>query len=544
MLWHIKPEDDDAVDGQNIWVIVRKVVILSSKHRPEQVRTPQYDKSTKPHMKAIYAILSLLLPLSLAAEQVESTAGTLKGKIRSTDITTLSLTGTIDASDIDYINDSLRLLKTLDLADVSIRSYNGKRLANGRNYSPDNTLPEFCLLGSQIETIILPKGLKCMADGCLSASSITRIDIPESVDSIGTGACNNCISLTEVILPASVRYLPSQIFKGCRSLTVIKLPQTVEKLCYESFMGCTSLTEIRFPDALSIIEDRVFSGCKNLSDICFTSSIQTIGEEAFTGTGLTIADMTACRSLNTLGDWAFSHCDNLGTAILPENLTTLGDGLFFDCNSLTAIAMPSGITRLANYMLKGSGLSDAEQAIGPEIKEIGDYTLYGNDKITTLKLNKAINKLGDKALAMLSALKTLDVTEIEELPELGQNVFEGTAGPDIILSTAAMMVPVFKATPQWQDFDIKSEGSADAITPEAGITGRLTNRIDGKILWINAPCAMKAITVSDLQGHITVRQAINGDTTACIPTDNIPHGVAILTVQFDNTTFTNIKIIL
>lgn len=483
--------------------------------------------------------------MSLAAEQVESTAGTLKGKVTSHDIITLTVSGTIDASDIDFINNSLTSLKHLDLSYATITAYQGEVLTNGRNYSADNTLPEFGLIGSRIETILLPKELKCLSDGCLAASSITSITLPESVDSIGTGAFNGCSRLAEANLRLTqTTSLPTQVFKGCISLTDIELPPNTKQIADEAFMGCNSLAQIHIPASLQIIGNKAFNGCNALNDINFTINLHTIGDNVFTGTALETADMTACKSLNHIGNRAFSHCSRLETVMMPENLTSLGDGVFFNCNSLTNILMPATLTRLTPYMFKGTGISDAGHIIVEGIREIDDYALYGNTNITEAKLPGSINRLGDKALSGMVALTVLDVTEIQELPELGDDVFEGTAGEDVRLVTTVDMAPIFKTTPQWQDFDITIDENADAPAPGTDTIGSLKLRRDGNTLWINAPRAIDSITVSDLNGRTTAHAAGHGDTTAAISTATVPGGIAIVTVRYDNATCANIKIIL
>lgn len=485
--------------------------------------------------------------MSLAAEQVESTAGTLKEKISSTSITTLTVTGEIDASDIDFINNSLTELKTLDLSAATIAAYHGEMLSNGRNSSAANTLPEYLLIGSPIESIKLPDGLKCLADGCLAASSITSVSIPEYTDSIGCGIFNNCTALTHVTLPESITRLPDLVFKNCKSLIDITLPQALEAIGNQAFMGCTTIESIKLPEKLQFIGTEAFNNCKSLNDIQFSKNLNAIGDMAFGNTSVASIDMTACTSLKSLGCWTFAHCGRLEEAILPGGLTTLGDGLFFDCNQLTTIIMPTNITRLAPYMFKGAGITDTELIVNDKLNDIGDYALYGNENITAARLPGSISSLGDKALAGLSSLTMLDVTDLKELPSLGEDVFEGTAGQEVTLSVSQDMATAFKTAPQWQEFNIVTDENAGITAIGDDTTSgnmSLKLRHDGNTLWINAPHVIDSLTISDLQGHTLARSAGFNDTTASIATYNIPRGVVIVTVQYDNTARTNIKIIL
>ena len=59
--------------------------------------------------------------------------------------------------------------------------------------------------------------------GC---SSLTRLDIPNSVTEIGDGAFDGCSSLTSLTIPETVRKIGPCAFDGCISLTNLQLPNS------------------------------------------------------------------------------------------------------------------------------------------------------------------------------------------------------------------------------------------------------------------------------------------------------------------------------
>ncbi|MBP3761494.1 MAG: leucine-rich repeat protein, partial [Ruminococcus sp.] len=66
-------------------------------------------------------------------------------------------------------------------------------------------------------------------------SSLTKIEIPDSVTSIGEYAFFGCSSLTKIEIPDSVTSIGEYAFFGCSSLTEIKVPDSVTSIGYGAF---------------------------------------------------------------------------------------------------------------------------------------------------------------------------------------------------------------------------------------------------------------------------------------------------------------------
>ena len=88
-----------------------------------------------------------------------------------------------------------------------------------------------------------------------NCSSLTCIEIPESVTSVNGKAFYNCNSLISVTIPGSVTSIGNQAFYNCSSLTSVEIPKGVTSIGTEAFSHCSNLISITIPEGLTSIED-------------------------------------------------------------------------------------------------------------------------------------------------------------------------------------------------------------------------------------------------------------------------------------------------
>ncbi|MBQ5398583.1 MAG: leucine-rich repeat domain-containing protein [Ruminococcus sp.] len=120
--------------------------------------------------------------------------------------------------------------------------------------------------------------------------------------SIGASAFQNCSSLTEINLPDSLTSIGSSAFQSCMSLTEINLPDSLTSIGNSAFSSCSALTEINFPDSLKTIGTAAFSNCLALTELTLPDSLTSIGAQVFSYcsslTNLTLAQGFNCNGLN------------------------------------------------------------------------------------------------------------------------------------------------------------------------------------------------------------------------------------------------------
>lgn len=76
----------------------------------------------------------------------------------------------------------------------------------------------------------IPEGVLCIGRGAFSYFGVEKIQIPNTVQYIESGAFSHCERLKEVELPNSVKYLNPYAFDDCKSLEKVIIPHSVKEI--------------------------------------------------------------------------------------------------------------------------------------------------------------------------------------------------------------------------------------------------------------------------------------------------------------------------
>jgi len=115
--------------------------------------------------------------------------------------------------------------------------------------------------------LIIPaevNGYKITAVGnqALMGCSLQGIELPETIDSIGKQAFENCGDLKSVVLPDNITALPEACFNCCMSLSSVILPKHLKSIGKDAFCGCVMST-VTIPAEVTSIAKGAFE-CDDL----------------------------------------------------------------------------------------------------------------------------------------------------------------------------------------------------------------------------------------------------------------------------------------
>jgi len=139
---------------------------------------------------------------------------------------------------------------------------------------------------SRITGINIPNNVRIIPDDAFRGTSVSRIEIPDSVTEIGISAFRNCTSLETIKMGDNVTTIGTSAFQGCSSLWAFDgtdIGGKVRTIGTSAFEGCRSLQNVLIRASVQIINDSAFRGCNALERVNFQQAAVRIGANAFPG---------------------------------------------------------------------------------------------------------------------------------------------------------------------------------------------------------------------------------------------------------------------
>lgn len=453
-------------------------------------------------------------------------------------VSELTVRGSVNAVDLQYIADKMTMLRNLNLSNATIAAYQGDALITGSGHANANELAPYSLAGLKASSITLPTTLTSIGEGALAGSAIKALTIPASVKSIGLGALAGCRNITSITIPASVTSIADYAFKDMPALTTVDIQAPISTVPAAAFAGDTKLTTVALPSTVTAIDSAAFSGCLALSEITLPKSVTRIGASSFRGTGLTEVNLQQLNKLTTIGNWAFANNASLTDVTLPESLTSLGSGAFFGCTAITDIILPTGITEIADYTFTGNTAMKATQ-LNDHVTTIGDFALQGwNSAEFTFPVS--LESLGDGAMENWGSVTKLTAL-INTVPSLGSDVWSGVDQPNIKLYVPQESVDDYKSAPQWQEFDITPTTGVEDVIADATGNANVNGYFSGHDIIIESSVDIALVEVYNTAG-LKLMSVEPSDTMAIIDTKGWSTQIYIVRVILGDNTPATLKL--
>lgn len=163
------------------------------------------------------------------------------------DITSVTLSGTIDARDFSTLKWNFRNLQDVDLSDVKIAAYSGEYGTNEGYYDGGvcsvynaNEIPVGAFFYWQ-NNYIREFPAELNDEGM---PSLRSVKLPEGIKVIRRNAFARAYNLKEINIPEGVETVEMVAFRYCMSIEKLYLPSTLKNVGWLAFTEMTSLKEV------------------------------------------------------------------------------------------------------------------------------------------------------------------------------------------------------------------------------------------------------------------------------------------------------------
>lgn len=377
-------------------------------------------------------------PVTKAALVEKTVAMTEAGKFASffqegelETIQKLTVSGPLDASDIDAIRYQMPRLEVLDMKEVELiesdKTYGAEDHREHYKLKKGVITPKMLQCFSLLVTLVLPKDITEIEDyGIYGNKNLVSIEIPVTVKKVGAHVFKSCSSLQKVDLP-NVETLGERVFESCGKLTKVTLSPDLQVIPDYAFQYCGSLADVPLPSSLVSIGVSAFRDCSSLVDVPLPSSLVSIGTGAFANCkSLTSVDMP--NTVTTLENGTYQNCTNIKDVKLSDNLKRIGaendhySGSSFEgCQNLASIDIPASVSWINSFSFKNC-VNLKTVTFHEGLQVIGGKSFQGCSSLVSVSIPKSVTSIGDESFYLCSSLNEMNLSQ-EGTPEINSSAF-------------------------------------------------------------------------------------------------------------------------
>ena len=261
------------------------------------------------------------------------------------------------------------------------------------------------------------------------SSAFTYVNHGDSIEI--TGFDN---SVSDVVIPSEIEGLPvTAISVGAfylSTITSIEVPDSVTSIGEMAFLGCTSLKSVKLSTGVAKIDKNAFGSCSALQEIQVAKdnpNFSSLNGVLYSKKQDTLIIYPAAKTdaayiipscVTSVAMYAFSENPYLETLTIPNSLIKVGDSAFYNCKNLRAVSYNgteeewSQITiGLLNEKLTGATIQYQERIIG-DVNADGAFTVSDVVLLQKWLLSVPDTQLADWKAADFNGDQTLNVFDL------------------------------------------------------------------------------------------------------------------------------------
>ena len=227
-----------------------------------------------------------------------------------------------------------------------------------------------------------------VGDYAFHYTNIVDVSLPNTIVHLGEFCFEWCDKLTSITIPNSVKHIRRNAFACCEGLQSVVIGDSVETIDMAAYMGCRSLETIHLPKSVYAVGPVVFSHTDKLQSfsvdednqrycavdgVLYDKDKKTIvaypcgrEDEQYTilegveevyysafESNAYLKEVTLPASLNIVGPYAFSMCQELRYIDIPNNVTMIEVSAFSNCQKMDSVRFGTSLETINSGVFNG-----------------------------------------------------------------------------------------------------------------------------------------------------------------------------------------------
>ncbi len=190
--------------------------------------------------------------------------------------------------------------------------------------------------------------------------------------------------------------------------------------------GSFNGSELIIPDThngrpVTSIGERAFSGCDNITSITIPDSVKSIGENGAFYSCQKLKSLTLGNSVESIGAQSFENCFSLEKIIIPDSVKTIGVSAFQSCFNLKTVTLGNSIELIDNSVFF-SCYALTSIVIPDSVKRIGDSAFSNCRSIFSAEIGNGVESIGKHAFSGCYNLTSVKIGE--RVTSIGEYAFD------------------------------------------------------------------------------------------------------------------------
>ena len=276
-----------------------------------------------------------------------------------------------------------------------------------------------------LEELDLPEELTTIGKRFIEKTLISELVIPPKVTTVAgeftseyEGAFTNAEKLKKIKIADGATTIPKGLAQRSPSLTEVQIPDTVRSIGYAAFCECRNLQEFEFPKNIEELGPNMLADT-GIRELKVPGTVKKATSALSNMTSL--EKVVFEKGITELSESICSGNTNLKTVELPEGLKKIKRDAFFLCTSLTELKLPYGLTLLGKGFIYGAGVTEISiPATVTEFGEDGNNCFTGAMDLKYVRLEDGTKKIPPNAFEYGQFEK---ITIPESVSEIGTWAF-------------------------------------------------------------------------------------------------------------------------